>query len=488
VDTLKRLLKFLDRSDGSLHHKAFRSGVWVGISSIGTAGLTFARGIVLARLLTPEIFGLMALCLMATRLIEIMTETGFGAALIHRQERFEDARDTAFTLRILRGVALAILSFAIAPFVANFYGQPALGPIIGMVGLSFVLTGLQNINTVALQKELDFKRLTYMDLTGAFLSFVVSVTLSFWLRSVWALAYAQVATAAIHLILSFVMVPGCLRVRLDLTIARELYRYGRFITGLGIVVFISRELDNAVIGKLLGPELLGYYVAAYSLANLPSTYVSKIVAKVLFPMFSKLQDDLASLRVEYERGIRLVTAFVVPVSITMGVLAPEIVHGFYGPRWAAVTAPLQVLVVFGCFRALWMLNGYLYNAIGKPHIDFYTNLLRLVLMTALLFPLTFRHGIVGASLAVTLPMVAQFVLGVVLSRRYIQAPASVVLRPLGTATLQGSALCGVLLAAKHFVPLDPRVALVGLLALGGAVCVALNARQIRSLISAHGIR
>lgn len=488
MDTVRRVLGFLHRSDGTLQHRALRSGAWVAISSVAIAGLTFARGIVLARLLTPETFGLMAVSLMATRLIEIFTETGFGQALVHRQEGFDQARDTAFTMMVFRGIGLALASLLIAPGVAWFYDEPVLQGVVSLAGLSFVLLGFQNINTIALQKDLNFRILTYMELLGAVLSFVCVVALAVWLRNIWALVIGQVATAAITSVLSFSMVPGRVRFGLNWTIARELYQYGRFITGLAIVVFLSRELDSAVIGKTLGMEQLGFYVVAYSLANIPSTYLSKVVARVMFPFFSQLQNDRDALRREYARGVRLITVLAVPVSVAMFVLAPDIIRALYGERWSAAAAPLQILAVFGCFRSLWMLNGYLYNAIGRPEIDFYVSLGRLLAMASLLFPLASMFGVTGAALAVTLPMIVQFGIGIYLSGRFIGAPAWAAIGPLAVSAGQGAVLAAALLLVRKVLDVEPRVALVCL----GGVCavfwLGFNGREIRTLLAARGAR
>lgn len=480
---LKSLVGFLHRTDGSLQHKAVRSGVWAGLSSVGVVALTFVRGIVLARLLSPETFGLMAVSLMATRLIEIFTETGFGQALVHRQDNFEEARDTAFTMMVMRGVGLTLLSGAIAPLVAWFYGEPVLQSVVAVVGLSFLMIGFQNINSVALQKNLDFKLLTYMELTSATLSFVATVALAYWLRDIWALVWAQVASATITSGLSFLMLPGTVRFRFNRAIARDLYAYGRFITGLAIVVFLSRELDSALIGKLLGMEQLGFYVAAYSLANIPSTYLSKLVARVMFPFFSRLQNDPDGLRREYLRGLTMITTVAVPVSVAMGVLAPDIIRALYGDRWIAAVAPLQVLAVFGCFRSMWMLNGYLYNAIGMPHIDFYVSLGRLLAMLALLSPLTTRYGPVGAAYAVTLPMIGQYCVGVFLSRRYVQSPIGRTVAPLLTSTWQGLVLAAVLVVSRPLIGSNPRWTLAALAGICCAVWAAFNARNVRSLVT-----
>jgi len=485
VALFKGLSRFLNQSDGSLQHKAIRSGVWVALSSVLAAGLSFLRSIIMVRLLTPEIFGLMAICSMVIRGIEIFTETGFGAALIHRQERFEDARDTAFTLWVLRGVGLAVIAFLVSPLVAAFYNEAVLQPIVAVIGISFILTGFGNINTIALQKELDFKRLTYLEQISGVLNTIVAVGLAYWLRDVWALVYAQLVSSVISIVLSYVLVPGRPRFRFDPVIARELFSYGKFMTGLAVVVFLTNQLDSAVIGKLLGMEALGFYTVAYTLANIPSTNLSKVIAKVLFPMFSKLQADLVQLRVEYVRGVQLVVAVVVPISVIVVVLAHDIVTALYGERWAAAAVPLQILAIFGCFQALWMLNGYLYNAIGKPHIDFYMNTSRLVLVLSLLYPLTIFYGLAGASVAVALPMAAQFVAGVFLSRGMIGVLIADTVRPLGVALVQGAVLAVVLIATKLVVVSDSIAGLLFLVGVGASVCLLFNFRKIRTQLAAH---
>lgn len=485
VDVLKRLSRFLDRSDGTLQHKAIRSGVWVTLSIVLGAGLSFLRSIIMARLLTPEIFGLMAICSMVIRGIEIFTETGFGAALIHRQQRFEDARDTAFTLWVLRGTGLAVIAFFVAPWIAAFYNQDVLTSMVSLIGVSFILTGFKNVNTIALQKELDFKRLTYMEQIGEVLNTIIAIGLAYWLRDVWALVYAQLASSVISVALSYAMVPGRPRFRLDPVIARELFSYGKFMTGLAVVVFLTSQLDSAMIGKLLGMEALGFYTVAYTLANIPSTNLSKVIGKVLFPLFSKLQTDLPKLRLEYARGVRLVITMVVPITIGIVVLAHDIVTTLYGARWATAAVPLQVLAIFGCFQALWMLNGFLYNAIGKPYINFNMNAARLVLVLGLLYPLAVSYGLVGASVAVAIPMAVQFAGGVYLSRRVIGVSVIDTVRPLGIALAQGAVLAAVLFTVKSVIPSGSIPGLLLLIIVGATVALIFHVKEIQMQLSNH---
>ena len=474
-------LRFLRRTDGSISTRAFRSGIWVGLAGVAGFGIAFVRGIILARLLSPDIFGLMAICLIVTRFLDIFTETGFGAALVQRQGQFEAARDTAFTLSIVRAIALAVGMYLIAPAVAEFYSEPVLVPAIRLAGLTFLCRGVYNLNTVALQKDLNFQRLSYLDLATMLADLVVSVALAYWLRSVWALVLAQLFTAATGSLLSYVFVRARLRLRFDRAIAQELFRYGRYITGSAVLLFITRELDSALIGRRLGMEALGFYTIAFSLANLPSTFLAKVLAKVYFPLFSHLQNDIPRLRGEYVRGVQLITLIAVPASVATVAIAPEILSALYGTKWMSAATPLRILAVFGCCRALAMLNGYLYNAIGKPEIGFWIGVGRLLAVVALLPPLTQMYGLVGASVAVTVPMVLQYALGLVLARRLILASLSEMLRPVWPAAAKGALVGALLMSAKAIVSND--IGLWLLLLVAGGVIATLSHRNVRTLLT-----
>jgi len=382
-----------------------RSGFWVGLAQLSGNTLQLVRSIVLARLLVPEVFGLMAACLTVTRGIELFSETGVRPALIHRRERFEDARDTGFCIMIGRGVVLTIVACGIAPLAAWYYGQPRLTSLICVLALSLGISGFTNINTVRLEKDLDFRRLAMAEQLGVFGSFVIVVGLAYWFRSVWALVVGQVLGAGFNVLASYVVVPGRPRLRFNSTVARELMGYGRFITGLTIVLFLTTELDNIVVGKVLGMEQLGYYLIAYTLANLPATHISKVISRVLFPVYSVLRDDRSRLTAAYVGVLQVVASFCLAAAAGMIVLAHDIISVAYGTKWLGSVQPLRILALFGGIRAIGAINGYLYNGIGKPNIPFYTNLGKLAVILAFIVPATKAYGLVGVSLAVTIPMI-----------------------------------------------------------------------------------
>jgi len=475
---IKEGINFLNDTGGNLKKKTIRSVFWVGISSVGLNIFSFFRTVILARLLTPEIFGLMGICLIVKRGIDIFTETGFGAALIHRQEKFEGARDTAFILMVIRGFVLSITVFLIAPLIANYYERPILDSLIKVLGISFVFSGFYNINTVAVQKELDFKQLTYLAQTTSFLNLLMVITLAYYLRSVWALVIAQVLTSLIGSVLSYLIIPGRPRLRFDIKFAKELFGYGKFITGMTIVTFIAAEIDNIVIGKIIGMEALGYYVLAYTLANLPVTHITKVINRTMFPVCSKLQNDLPALRAVYLNVLKFVSSLTIPAAVGIAVLAPEIVNVLYGEQWLPAVKVLQIMCVFSCVLALTSC-GYIFNAIGKPNIPFYINSFRLALIVLIIYPLTLKFGLIGAAMAVTIPIMIKFLITILTLKRVIGIELLPVLKDLAKTLGYSFVMTLAVICYKHYMTTNI-FPLIQMMAIGMFTYTLMRYREISS--------
>ena len=253
------------------------------------AAVNLLRSVVLARLLTPEVFGLMALAGIAIRTIETFTRPGIAQALIARRGQFEEVSDTAFTMLVGRGVMLAIALAVAAPWVAAFFEADDLKPMLQVLSLVFVIGSFVNINTISRQRELEFRRLTYLSQATTLAGTVVTIAAAYWLRSVWALVIGQIATVSINVGLSYWLVGGRPRFGFDRRVARDLLAYGKFITGSSIVLFIANEVDSAAVGKLLGPEQLGYYAMAMTTATMVTANLSKAASSIMMPAYSKLQ-------------------------------------------------------------------------------------------------------------------------------------------------------------------------------------------------------
>ena len=205
--------------------------------------------------------------------------------------------------------------------------------MLQVLSLVFVIGSFVNINTIARQRELEFRRLTYLSQVTTLVGTVVTIAMAYWLRSVWALVIGQIATVSINVALSYWLVGGRPRFGFDRRVARDLLTYGKFITGSSIVLYIATEVDSAVIGKMLGPEQLGYYAMAMTIATMVTTNLSKVASSIMMPAYSKLQTDIPALRNAYLRTLSLVMFVVLPATLGLITVAEPLVRVVFGERW-----------------------------------------------------------------------------------------------------------------------------------------------------------
>lgn len=478
---IDKLIRFAFAAEGSVKTRVVRSGLWVGVESIIGSVLQLGRSIVLARLLSPDVFGLMGLASVALRAVETVTRPGVAQAMIARQREFEDAAPTAFTLLAVRGLLLALLMAAVAPLISHFYASAELESVIRALSVVFVIGGLKNIQAIAREKELDFRLVAYLGLSSNVLGTVVTIGLAFWYRNVWALVIGQLVTTAIGTLLSYALIPGRPRMAWDATVARELFAYGKFITGSSILLFIATEVDSAVIGKLLGLEQLGFYALALTIANLVTTNLAKLASSIMMPAYSKLQGETAALRIAFLRTLSLVALVVLPAAVGIALLAEPLLSVVFGEKWLPGADALRILSMFGLFRAFAAFNGYLFEGIGQPRVAYWLALLRLVVIAPLIVPMTLRFGLAGAATTVTIGIASQWIGGL----RFLSTRLGISFREITSACWRAcwtSALMAV--AAFALIQVFPKHSLGALsITVVGAIAiyVGLNVSLLRSL-------
>jgi O-antigen/teichoic acid export membrane protein len=481
LSLLKRGARFVTADGGSVKARVLRSGFWVGLSSVGLTVLNFVRSVALARLLTPEVFGLMGLASVVMRMAETFTRPGVAQALIARQRDFDSASGTAFSILAARGFLLAAVNALAAIWIAEFYEEPQLEPILQVLSGVFIVTGFANINTIASQRELDFRKLTYLTQATNVAGMVLTIGAAWWLRSVWALVIGQLAQAALNTVLSYYFIPGRMVFQFDRAVARELMSYSKFVTSGSIVTFMAAQLDIAVVGKLLGAESLGFYNLATTISSLVSLSLARLASGIMMPAYSKLQNEPAALRAAYLRVLSLVMVVVLPATVGLIVAADSLVHVVYGAKWAAATLPLQVLAVFGIFRALFVFAGYLFEGVNQPKVAFHLGVWRLAVVAVLIFPFLRLYGLAGVALAVTVAGVVQWGGGLYYLRKLVGLQPGEMLRitwrPIWTSVVMAAVVLGV----QRLV--EPR-SIGGLMAMVGAgvaVYAVLNLKTIKEL-------
>ncbi|WP_116813674.1 lipopolysaccharide biosynthesis protein [Steroidobacter cummioxidans] len=475
------LFGFLNRTDGSLRSKILRSGFWQALATIGVNGLTFAKSAVLARLLVPEAFGLMSLSLMAIRGAQLITETGFGNAMVQRQGDWDSAKDTAFTLLALRGLLLALLMVPVGYGMSAFYGKSELVPLIGVLGVSFLFSGMANINLMRTIRELDFKKVAVIENVVGLASFVIAIAIAWWTRSVWALVASFVAAAAIKTTMSYFLIPGRPVFHIDRKVALELLHYGKFITAATILMFIASEAGGAVIGKMLDVTQLGHYSVAFLLANFPPTHVAFVLSNIMFPAYSKIQNDLPVLRKTFAQVTDVIASLVMPVMAGMAAAADTMIGAFYGAGWENAVGPFRILCIYGALHAIVTVNGYMFNGIGRPDIGFRIAVIRVVCILVLIVPAIQLGGTVGAAAAMSFVMVLNLLYGLYQVTKVMGAGKLEVLRPLLPALVKSIAAGAAIWLGDQFLP-DSKIKILWLILIGAAVYIPMNVGMIKTVL------
>lgn len=402
ISTVQQVIESLKKPGDGLAQRAISGGFWVFSLRVVQQLFSLGRLFILARILSPNDFGLMGVALLAMATLETFSQTGFQTALIQKRENIESYLDSAWTFLIIRGFALFAILYMIAPYAAAFFGTPEAGPIIQVIGVSVLLQAFTNIGVLYFQKELEFNRQFLYQFAGTLADFIVAVSAVLILQNVWALVFGLIAGNAMRCIVSYAVHPYRPHIDLDIRKARELFGFGKWILGSGILVFLVTQGDDILVGKLVGVTALGFYQMAYKISNMPATEVTHVISQVMFPVYSKLQQNRSKLKDAYLQTLKL-TAFVsFFVTGIIFVLAPDFTLLFLGEKWMPMVPAIQVLVFAGLIRSIAATAGSVFIAIGKPKIDTRLQVVRLLVLAICIFPFIAMWGIVGASLAVLL--------------------------------------------------------------------------------------
>ncbi len=374
--------------------------------------LYFVRTVVLARLLFPDDFGLFGMAVLAMNVTEVFFQHGFNSALIQKKENVKQYLDTVWTVTLVRNVFLAgLLFFVGAPLAGQFFNNETVVTFAQALAAVFLISGLENIGVVLLQKEMRFNRHVIYLLSGVAAEVIAVIVAAFVLRSPWALVVGVLANKVAHLLASYAVHSYRPRFHFDWEKAKELFRFGKWIGIGGIVAFLVGQGDYLVVGKILDASSLGFYQLAFALGTLPAVELARSLGGILFPLYSKIQNDRQLLNISFIRISRLVFALIIPASFGLAILAKEAVGFVYGERWLPMVPVLYIILLLALLKALDYMINPLFMGIGKPKVTTIVLAVQSVIMFSLIIALTQKYGMVGTGLAVLASLfVAEFIL------------------------------------------------------------------------------
>jgi O-antigen/teichoic acid export membrane protein len=386
----------------SLSPKVIRSGLWSLGGNWIIRGIGIIKLIILARLLSPLDFGILGLATLSINFLNVFSETGIESALIQRDKIGRSELDTAWTIGIIRGLVLFSLLFMSSGWIASYFGNSALKPVLKVMATVFLVGGFINVGIVFFPKELEFKKKVSLDLVSDIAGAVVTILLAFWLRSVWAPVIGSIAWGITRCVGSYRMHLYRPKFFWAWSIAKNLLSFGKHIFWISMVTFIVTSGDDALVGKLLGLTMLGFYAMAYNIANIPVASLSGIIGKISFPAYAKLQKDPVRLSEAIKKILEVVLILLLPLTVLIILLAKDFTLIFLGDNWLPMVPVLKVLALLGFFRSLSNVFAPIQLAVNRPEIQSKNKMIELILFLSLIYPFTAKWGLLGTGWAVTL--------------------------------------------------------------------------------------
>jgi lipopolysaccharide exporter len=396
-------------SGESLKARVFRGGAWMGAGTFTEQAFRFGRNMLLTRLLAPEAFGVMAIVGSAGTVLHTLMDIGVKESIIQNPRGAEERYISgAWWLALFRSCCLYLAVFLAAPWIANFYGNHEIVPLLRVAALGVILDGALSSKAYIAVKNMNFGRWAAFQNGGGILGVLITVGLSFYIRDVWALALGSLSESVIRCILSYILFPFVPSFSLDRHAIRDLLNFSKGLVGLSFLNLIFARTDVFVLAKLYSPAALGFYVVAINLVQTPTGFIMNLLGQTLLPTFSKVQREPAR---ENRILLRVSSALVLagmPVFAFIWFCGHSLLTLLYGAKYSSATS---ALILASAVALLNILNGQIttvFYARGLPQLHRRAVAATAICMIALIWPCAKWFGPAGGQLAALLAIGAGF--------------------------------------------------------------------------------
>jgi O-antigen/teichoic acid export membrane protein len=428
----------------TLGSSTLRGMFWSYGSYVGGRLLSLIATAILARLISPSSFGLVALALTFMAFLDLIQGLGVAEAIVIADEDESDEQtETAFALNVGLGLLLAIVTAALGPAAASFFHQPQLVQIMPVLGLNFLLSGVGNTHAALALKRIDFRSRTAAELAEVLIRGVIGVALALAGAGVWSLVIGYVVGTAAWTVTLWICIPWRPHFKPRRRHVGRLVRFGGSLTGVAVLGAFLSQFDNLVVGRVLGAAALGFYTMATRLPYLLIVNLAVVAGRVLFPAFATLGDRDEMGRA-YLSAIEYTVMVTLPLTVFMIILAEPLMVGLFGPKWLPAVASAQVLCLWALMSPLDQVSGNAFKSRGRPDIQLKIAIPRAILLV--IGSLVFVHdGIVAVSwVQAGIALVTQFV-PMLIAQRMFGLSFGALVRVLRPSLFASAALAAVLL-------------------------------------------
>jgi lipopolysaccharide exporter len=370
---------------------------WMSLMRVSIKGLGLVSTIVLARLLAPADFGLVAMAMAMINALELFGAFNFDVALIQRQDASRESYDTAWTLNILLGITLALLLLVISFPAADFYNEPRLRAVMHVLALGVLVNGFENIGVVAFRKDLDFRKEFILRVVQKACTALIGLPLAFLLRNYWALVIGMVSGNVLSVLMSYYA--HSFRPRLSLAARSHLFSFSKWLMVNNVLWFVRDRTPDFLLGRISGAGALGLYTVSYEISNLPTSELVSPINRAVLPAYAKMANDLESLRQGFLNVIGLIALLALPAGFGIAATSQLIVGVVLGDKWADAAPLISILGIVGALNALQTNCGNVHYAVGRPRTMTVIGGIHVAILLPLLIWGAFAYGALGIAAA-----------------------------------------------------------------------------------------
>lgn len=378
----------------SLRDKSVRGVAWSAIERFALLGVQFVIQVVLARLLTPEDYGIVGIIAVFLAISQTFIDSGFTNALIQNQQRTEKDFATAFFFNGAIAVGCYGVLFFGAPFIADFYEMPQLVSVTRVIGLSLIFSAFSAVHRTQLTIRVDFKTQAKASLSALVLSGVVGIALAYYGYGVWALVAQTLVNTGVTTLLFWVLVRWIPRHFFSISSFRPMFSFGSKLLAASLLHTVYMNLYPLIVGKFFSATALGYFSRAQQFASLPATMGSGILGRVTFPLLATVQDDDERLSSVYRKYLRISTGAIAPVMLGLCALTEPIVLILIGEKWIPIVPLMQVLCLAWMVDPIALVNLNLLNVKGRTDLVLRLEVMKKITATVILFA-SLPFGLIG---------------------------------------------------------------------------------------------
>ena len=355
-------------AEESLKNKTVKGASWSFIDSIAGQGITFLVGLVLARLLTPEEYGLIGIIIIFIALFNSIVDSGFSNALIRKNDAKDIDYNTVFISNLVLSIVLFGVLYIAAPAISNFFNQPQLTPLLRVMGSIVIINAFAIIQSTILVKQVDFKTLTKVSLISSITSGVVGIGMAVGGLGVWSLVGQQISRQFLNSAFLWIYSRWYPKFQFSIQSFKELFTFGWKLLVSSLIDTVWREIYQVVIGKCYSPVALGQYTRAKQFASICSSNLTSVVQRVSFPVLSSVQDDKERLKNGYKRIIKVAMLITFVLMLGLAAVAKPLILSLIGEQWLPCVPFLQIICLQMMLYPLHSLNLNMLQVQGRSDL------------------------------------------------------------------------------------------------------------------------